>query len=432
VPAASLLCHSLVRFTFAGLAGSVCPFCRCKRKGSKITAYQPIILYRKLKADQIFTGKELLDKHVLLTDEEGTIAGIIPEEAAGEEVEIFSGILSPGFVNCHCHIELSHLKNGIPPHTGLVDFVQQVMQVRHTAPETKMTAMEAAAAELYESGTVAIGDICNTSDSVTLKETSRIRWRNFIEVSGFVAASAEKRLSAAAEVLQEFQTGGKQPASIVPHAAYSVSRRLFALLNERSAAQIISIHNQETGAEDQLYRNRSGDFLKLYAHLGIDISSFSATGKTSFQSWLPYFTRGQQIISVHNTFISPEDIAFMKRLPAPEANLYFCICINANLYIENRLPPLALLLENNCRIVIGTDSYASNHQLNMMEEINSIRQHFPSIPLQTILGWATFNGAAALDITDTHGSFKKGKKPGIVLIENTGGKLSPTKARRIL
>jgi cytosine/adenosine deaminase-related metal-dependent hydrolase len=93
------------------------------------------------------------------------------------------------------------------------------------------------------------------------------------------------------------------------------------------------------------------------------------------------------------------------------------VCINANLYIENSLPPLDMLLDNGCHIVLGTDSYASNWQLNIFEEIKSIQQHFPHIGLENILKWATSNGARALGIDDFFGSFEKGKKPGLVLID---------------
>lgn len=384
-------------------------------------------MYRKFKADGIFTGEGFTpDDHILVAEENGRIADIIPAADAGENIEILQGILSPGFINCHCHIELSYLKNKIPQHTGLVDFVQAVMANRMAPDDVKLDAMQNAAAELYTSGTVAVGDICNTADSVRLKSESPLYWNNFIEVSGFVDATAEKRLEAAEIIAGRFATLDF-PFSIVPHAPYSVSKKLFNLLNEWTGGQLISIHNQEEATENQLYKNKRGGFLKLYENLGIDITGFEATGKTSFQSWLPYFTNGQRIISVHNTFISQEDIEAAK-------NIIFCICINANLYIENALPPLEMLIKNNCTIVLGTDSYASNTSLNMLEEMKSIQKNFPSVETATILKWATMNGSDALGITGKYGSFQKGKTPGIILIENLEKeRFSDTStARRIL
>jgi cytosine/adenosine deaminase-related metal-dependent hydrolase len=86
------------------------------------------------------------------------------------------------------------------------------------------------------------------------------------------------------------------------------------------------------------------------------------------------------------------------------------------LYIENELPNVQMFVENNCNIVLGTDSYASNNQLSIFAEIKTIQKHFPALPLETILQWATFNGAKAIGIEDKFGSLHVGKKPGIILL----------------
>ncbi len=366
-------------------------------------------MFRKFTADKIFNGTSLLGGKVLIASREGKIIDLVEKAEAGEEIEVYEGIISPGFINCHCHIELSHLKNIIPQHSGLVDFLIAVMKVRNAPPWQMMEAMSKAEEELYHSGTVAIADICNTSDSISLKQNSRLHWHNFVEVSGFVNATADERFEQAKIIEDSF---AKLPFrySIIPHAPYSVSKKLFHLINDHSRQQL-SIHNQETHSENELYKNKSGDLLRLYDELGIDISFFEATGKTSFQSWLPNFTHHQKIISVHNTHISQHDLDESREVT-------FCICINANLYIENALPPLPLLIKNKCPVVIGTDSYASNTQLNMVEEMKTIQQHFPNIDMATLLTWATSNGAETLGIMSNFGSFDKGKNPGIVLLEN--------------
>ena len=97
--------------------------------------------------------------------------------------------------------------------------------------------------------------------------------------------------------------------------------------------------------------------------------------------------------------------------------LVYCLCINANLYIENKVPPVDLLMKHNCHIVLGTDSYSSNWQLSIAKEMEAIRQHFPHIPDETILQWATSSGAMALGWDDELGSFEKGKRSGVSLID---------------
>jgi len=101
-----------------------------------------------------------------------------------------------------------------------------------------------------------------------------------------------------------------------------------------------------------------------------------------------------------------------------KSQIALCLCPSANLYIENNLPDILLLQKNNCNIVLGTDSYASNHQLSIWEEIRILQKHFPALTLETLLQWATSNGAKAMQMDAMLGSFEKGKQPGLVLIKN--------------
>lgn len=357
---------------------------------------------------------------MLITDLTGTIVDLVSPSMAGDDVAIFEGLLTPGFVNTHCHLELSYLKHTIAEGTGLVVFVQQVMSSRAAAIEVKMQAMLKADTEMYQAGIVAVGDICNTADSIIIKQQSQLHWHNFIEVSGFTDATAPTRLNNMKPVFEAFKTAGNiGQTTFSPHAPYSVSKKLFQLLNHETAGQTITIHNQEAAAENELYQSKSGGFLSLYQNFGIDIAAFKPSGKSSFKSWLPYFGNKQSILSVHNSFTSPADITFYhQQLSAQKPPLHFCICINANKYIEQKIPPINLLRNTGCNIVLGTDSYASNHQLNILEEIKTIQKESNyTITLEETLGWATLNGATALGLNNLLGSFEKGKKPGIVLIE---------------
>jgi len=358
---------------------------------------------------------------VLITDGSGVIIDLVNIEEAGDGIEEFKGIISPGFVNAHCHLELSHLKGRIPENTGLVEFVKQVMNNRSKGNEQQLEAMEQADSKMYHSGIVAVGDICNSTDSIAVKQSSKILWHNFIEVSGFVGDTANARLEAMKLVSDQFKNELPfQPKTLSPHAPYSVSKKLFHLLNEQTEAQLITIHNQESTAEDELYLAKQGGFLALYTNFEIDISSFEPSGKSSVQSWLPYFNKQQSILSVHNTYTSESDIDFLIKYSEKHSSLFsYCICINANNYIEQKNPPIEMLMNSDCNVVIGTDSLASNHQLNILEELKTIQlSNNPIFPLSILLKWATINGAKALQLDSLVGSFEKGKKPGVVLIEN--------------
>ena len=377
--------------------------------------------YRKFQADKIFTGFEFLDPgHVLITDEDGKVMEILAEMDAGEGIERYRGILCPGFINAHCHLELSHLKNAIPPHTGLIPFLLDVVGKREHDQALIVDCIEKAEKEMAQEGIVAVGDICNTSITLQAKCKSKIRWNNFIEVLGMRDEKAEANLLHYESVLHAFKGAStNMKSSLVPHAPYSISNKTFEGINNRTEQSVISMHNQENPAEDELYTKGTGDFIQFFNKLGLTESPFPVTGKSSLRSCLPHFNKQQRVILVHNTFTSEEDIVFaMDHAKEHLSGIHFCICANANLYIENHMPPIDLLIKNKAEIVLGTDSYSSNWQLSIASEIRTIRKALPGIPLQLILQWATINGARALERDDVLGSFEPGKKPGIVLLDN--------------
>lgn len=380
--------------------------------------------FKKFRATQLFNGQALLQNHVLITSADGTIEAIVPAEDAGEQVLELDGILTPGLINCHCHLELSHLKNVIPPHTGLVEFLCSVVTKRGFDPAVVQQEIEKAETEMYNNGIVAVGDICNTADAVLVKSGSRMRWQSFIEVLSFTDARAAENMAQYTSVLETHQEVLKPPhrSVLTPHAPYSISPLTFQMLNDATANSIISIHNQEHPAEDELYKTGGGGFLDLFKIFGVMSSPFPVTGKSSLRSYLPYFTKGQTIFLIHNTYIPDEDILFANEYArANGLQLVYCLCPNANLYIENKMPPLKKLMDNGCHIVLGTDSYSSNWQLSIAKEIQAVQQHFSALELATILQWATSNGAKALQWYDELGSFEKGKKPGLTLVANNLG-----------
>lgn len=375
--------------------------------------------YRKFKADHIFNGKDLLaGNNVLITNKDGVVADIIEEKDAGDDIETHGGLISPGFINCHCHLELSHMKNVISEGTGLVDFLIKVVSTRSSVKEEINAAMEAANEEMYASGTVAVGDICNTTDSLQTKRRSRIYYHNFIEVLGFTEERAKVVLANYVNVYDHFcDAGFEKQTSIVPHAPYTISKSLFQLINDLSAGKIVSIHNQESLAEDELYQTKTGDFFKLYHHLKINTDFFQPCNKSSLQSFLPLLNKAKKILLVHNTFTTSSDVDFsFKQINPARQELYWCLCTNANLYIERVLPPVENFRQNNCDIVLGTDSYSSNRSLNILDEMKTLQKNFPTLKTEELLKWATLNGAKALNLDDAFGSFEKGKKPGVVLV----------------
>jgi cytosine/adenosine deaminase-related metal-dependent hydrolase len=390
--------------------------------------------YRKFKADNLFDGYHLHgNDKVLVMDENDKVIDIVPLTEAGDEVVTFDGVLSPGLINCHCHLELSHLKNVIPPHTGLIEFLCSVVTKRGFAPEVIQEEIKKAEKEMYDNGIVAVGDIGNTADTANVKAKSKIHWQNFVEVLSFTDEKSQENFgnykNVADELISTLSTSQlSHRTALVPHAPYSISPNTFRLINEATKNQVISIHNQEHPAEDDLYKTGGGEYLKLFKIFGINESPFPVTGKSSIRSVLPHFNNGQTIFLIHNTFMPEEDIVWANEYAAANGlKLVYCFCINANLYIENKTPVVENFIRHNCDIVLGTDSYSSNWQLSIAKEIRSFTDEFPELPLETILQWATINGAKALQWDDELGSFETGKKPGVTLIDSNF-----RKSRRII
>jgi cytosine/adenosine deaminase-related metal-dependent hydrolase len=312
----------------------------------------------------------------------------------------------------------------IPPHTGLIEFLCSVVTKRDFPREVIDQEIIKAEKEMYDNGIVAVGDIGNTADTAEVKSKSSIRWQNFVEVLGFTDEKADENIEhykkVAQTLEQKLQTSNiKHRIALVPHAPYSISPKTFKLINELTKDQIISIHNQEHPAEDVLYKTGGGDYLKLFKIFGINQSPFPVTGLSSIRSVLPYFNNGQTIFLIHNTFMPEEDVVFAKEYAEKNGlKLVWCLCINANLYIENKVPPVEMLMKHECPIVLGTDSYSSNWQLSITKEMQSLKNKFPSLSIETILQWATSSGAKALQWDDELGSFEKGKRPGLVAIDS--------------
>lgn len=356
--------------------------------------------YEKVHGDQLFDGENLWGKEkVLVTNPEGRKIDIIDRDHAGEDVRYVPGLISPGYVNAHCHVELSHLKDVVPQHTGLVPFLLQVVSKRDFDMNVIQEKIRLAMEEMKTDGIIAVGDICNTADSLEQKSLSGIHWQNFVEVLSITESKTEENLAHYGSVLARYENKRVGRSSLVPHASYTVSSLAFDRINNATEGKLISIHNQETPAEDHLYLTGDSEFLELYKFFGINSSPFPATGKSSIRSYLPHFNKGQKIILVHNSFMPEEDIDWANEYAQKTGiELIYCFCVNANLYIENTVPPIRKFIDRGCNIVLGTDSYSSNTELKISHEIEVIRKHFPDIPLQTILKWATVNGTEALSI----------------------------------
>ncbi|MGN5956393.1 amidohydrolase family protein [Sphingobacterium lactis] len=365
-------------------------------------------------ADVVFPiSSPAIKKGIVAMDNEGVVKGVYnPGEIDENLVEYFKGALIPGFINAHCHLELSHMKGVVPEGTGLTTFLSKVMDERSSKEDQVEKAMLAADKAMYENGIQAVGDHVNTAATAKVKEESPITYHTFVEVMAMRKEDVVNRIDQAKEI--EFHFDYKH-SSITPHAPYSGSKFLFKTLKKAvSEDNIISIHNQESDEENKLFRYKKGEFLDFYKKLDFDIEDFKAQARNSLQSFLPYIPTKNKLILVHNTYTSIKDLDFVDRMGR---KVYFCFCPKANLYIEGRIPKVDNFLLGDYEIIIGTDSLASNDSLDILEEMKVIHQEFPDLDFNDTIKWATINGARALNLDHQLGSLEEGKQPGLVLLE---------------
>jgi cytosine/adenosine deaminase-related metal-dependent hydrolase len=386
-------------------------------------------------AQYVYTnyGPPLL-RPIIATDDDGTIISVTDTggnltESAG--LSFFNGIITPGLINCHCHIELSHFKGLVEPSTGLPEFIGSIRKLRASAAGEPKASAATHDAIMAAEGVVACADICNTTDSFAVKKNSSIYYINLIEVFGINPEGAHRRFREALEVAEAAEAMSLT-YNIVPHSAYAISLPLLTMIKEYGVGTpVTSIHFMESDAEKTLLSGNGGPLLESYREFGVDLSTLSLPASHA-EAIGKHVTPEGNLILVHNTFADRATVETVNR----RGNTYWCLCPGSNMFITGTLPPVMMLRETKSKLVIGTDSLASNNRLSIIAEMLILQESFPGLPLEELIGWATINGAKALGISDYAGSIEVGKKPGLILIENcdlSGLRLTgKSKAKRLI
>ena len=377
---------------------------------------------RIISANSIFTGINFLSQEMaLVIDDFGILKDIVKKtEIQGSEIEHYDGIITPGFVNAHCHLELSHLFSQIDPKTGLIEFLKQVIAKRNNfnKKEQEDAAIEADF-KMWESGIVAVGDISNIDTTFKTKANSKIYYHTFIELIGLNPLHSETIFEKGLSLLKELENYNLI-GSLAAHAPFSSSKLLINKIANYNGLNNLafSIHNQESEEETKFFAGRPSGINDLFDYLNIDINWFTPPKTSSLLSYLDVIPNKKSLL-VHNTFCKEEDIIASKH-----KFINWCFCPGANLFIENTLPNCDLFLNHNQNWCIGTDSLASNQKLDMCFEASILLSKLPSISIESILKALTYNGAKALGIEDKFGKLIIGKNTGLNLIQHSDTQLN--------
>ncbi len=387
---------------------------------------------RKIAAAKVLTPSgEFYSSAIVTFDSEGKVINLEENVEAIDSiagVEYYDGILIPGMVNSHCHLELSYLKGQVGEGKGLVSFISEITSVRgeFTFEEQQQKALSEDR-KMYSEGVQGLCDISNGEASYLAKSTSNILYHTYAEY--FNMPSDDKLEEYYARAVSHIAPAKALGLSIsqTPHSNYMVGDKLY---KKSTDSDRLSIHFMETPSEVDYFDERGGmyDFVKEcemtpdFLHYGSHVDRLIGSLRAD-----------RPLLLVHNTMMTSEQLT---KILGYFTDVTFVLCPRSNYYIERATPPAMMLLESGANVALGTDSLTSNHSLTMALEIDLLLKNNPDLPLGTALKWATLGGARGLKAEARIGSFEVGKTPGAVLLEgvnlNTMRPERELSSRRIL
>jgi aminodeoxyfutalosine deaminase len=383
---------------------------------------------RAVHADAVVTGDaEVVRDGAVVVDARGTVidvgpAGEVLARHAGIAPERVRGVLLPGLVNAHTHIELSALRGQVPGGAGFVPWVEQMIGVRaEVRPEDDAAAIDEAVADLEAFGTVAVGEVSNSLSAVQPLARRGFVGRVFHEVFGIERVPLEQRVADLPKIIAE--RVGEWPSpdlayTPTPHTLYTthaaVVRRLAREARERGSR--ISLHLAEHAAERRFLEHGDGPIPAWYEmRLKLRRDLLEWPGRSPIALADDLGALGPHTICVHLTDARPEELEQVARRGAPVV-----FCPRSNLFIETRLPPLLAARAAGIFPGLGTDSLASNASLDVLAEARALADRFPTVPARDLLRMATWEGARALGRDDV-GRVARGSRPGLFAVDGDPG-----------
>ena len=345
---------------------------------------------------------------------DGTILAVGHADGPVEE-----GAICPGFVNAHCHVELSYMKGLFRKGTGMAGFIDQINALRDTKSlEEKIRDLREAMDRLWNQGVVAMADISNCDDSFAVKAAHPMYTRTFLEVFGTEPEDCDAVMEGVRKLKAEADRFGLDAAP-TPHACYTMSPELLTAVSvEGLESGFLSFHSEETEEEEEMLISGSGKMWENRKAAGISVPP--VTGKSSLLYFIDRLLEGhpapfdEHILLVHECCMDQEGIDAVK---AVMNHPFVALCPLSNLFIHNALPPVDLMRRNGLKLCVGTDSLSSNDDLDLVAELYCLQRNFPEIPLGELLMWASRNGAEFLSRPEL-GTLEAGKRPGLVFIDH--------------
>lgn len=390
---------------------------------------------RRIAASYVYTlDAEPIKNGYVEYDDDGTVVAV---GSCCEDDVVLQGALVPGFVNAHCHVELSHLHGKFRKGTGMAGFIDQINELRDWAGrEVKVELTRKWMDKMWKDGVSAMADISNDDSSFEVKKSHPMYTRTFLEVFGSEPEMCEGVMDDVARLHKVASDYGIDAAP-TPHSCYTMSPQLLTVSSaEGLKSGFLSYHSQESIEEEELLISGSGAMYENRKRSGM--STPPVTGESSLKYFLDRLEEAspapheENILLVHNVCMKQGDIDAIRKVMN---NPFFAICPLSNIFIHDALPPIELMRKNGLSIALGTDSLSSNDDLDMVKELACLHEAFPEVPMAEMLVWACLNGARFLRKDDMLGTITPGKRPGIVLvkdIDENGFVTSESRSERII
>lgn len=372
---------------------------------------------RLFHADHLILGDAApLRDGAVVVDASGTVVevGKAGEVGASLTAERLHGVVFPGLVNAHTHVELSSMRGKVTGGTGFIPWVDRMLGVRvEVTPDEDADGVASGVRELVASGTVAVGDVTNTLLAVAPLARAGIGGAVFHEVFGLDPAMVQKRIAGLraelAERVPSFPSGFSYAPA--PHTLFTLHRDAARelLAAAREAGVRTSLHLAEHAAERRAVERGEGPAMDWFA---------SRLKQHPKMPEVPLFDLAESVgalrpgvLLVHLTDARPDELARVAKSGASVV-----LCPRSNLYIEGRLPPLLAVREAGIAAALGTDSLASNGSLDVLAEAKALADRFPTVPRWELVRMATHDGAVALGRSDL-GRIARGTRPGLYFVE---------------
>ena len=378
---------------------------------------------RILGADGVFLGRgPVVLRGLVAVDEQGTIleageANVVRAAFPGAPEEWASGVLMPGLVNAHTHLELSALRGRTHGGRGFVPWVDGMLAARGELDDAEAAeGVERGVNELAAAGTVAVGDVSGTLAAVGALRRAGIMGCIFHEVFGLDEARTCARVDALAGeaaslgLLDDSRLAwGPSPHTL--HTTHPAAvRALLRIARARGAR--FSVHLAEHAAERAALEVGTGPMVDwLEARTGTPRERFRWHAADPFSVAAELGALATDAVLVHLTDARDAELEAVAR-----AGSHVVLCPRSNLFIEARLPPVRAMRRIGLEPALGTDSLASSPSLDVLAEARALRERFPEVPAHELLQMATSHGARALGL-ESLGSFACGKRPGVLLVE---------------